>query len=55
MSMMDEWKEICRVFCKKHNAKLLFVKDDSFGMETADGNLHHIYVGELVEILKRGE
>lgn len=55
MTMMNEWKEICKEFCRKQNATLLFVNNGSFGMETADGNLHHIYVDELVEILKRGE
>lgn len=55
MTNMDEWKWICRVFCRKHNAKLLFVKEDSFGMEMEDGSLHHIYMDELVEILERGE
>ena len=48
---MNEWREICSAYARKVNAKLLFVNEDSFGIEYPDGTLRHIYVDELVELL----
>lgn len=48
---MDDWKMICRAWCKKNNATLLFVKSDSFGCEFPDGTFKHIYIDELVDML----
>lgn len=50
---MEEWGSICRAYCKKVNAKLLFVNVDSFGAEFPDGSHRHIYADELVELLRR--
>ena len=48
---MDDWKMICKRWCDVNNAKLLFVRSDSFGCELPDGQFKHIYVEELVELL----
>lgn len=48
---MSEWKLICKEWCKKNNAKLLFVNSESFGCEMPDGQLKHIYIEELIDIL----
>ena len=50
---MDDWKLICKEWCKKNNAELLFVNSESFGCEMPNGQLRHIYVDELVELLKK--
>ena len=47
----DEWKMVCKEFCRQNNATLLFVNDNSFGCEM-NGRLLHIYADELCEILK---
>lgn len=52
MSNYDEWKRICKAWCKKNKTKLLFVTEDSFGCETENGALKHIYYDELIELLK---
>lgn len=51
MTTNTEWKEVCKAFCRKIGAELLFVNDDSFGYEK-DGQLIHLYVDELMEILR---
>lgn len=52
---MKEWTEICSAFCKRENAKLLFVNIDNFGAQFTDGSFRHIYAGELAQILSGGE
>ena len=49
---MKEWEAICRAFAKKQGAKLVFVNENSMGLEYPDGVLQHIYIDELVEYLK---
>ena len=50
-AQMDDWKQICRAFAKKYNAKLLFVNETSCGLEFKDGTMKHIYIDEMVDIL----
>ena len=50
-----EWIYVCRAFCRKIGAKLLFVNDDNFGYETKDGQLVHMYADELEQYLKSGK
>ena len=52
-SQMADWKQICRVFAKKHNAKVVFVDNSSCGLENKDGSFSHIYIDEMLDILKR--
>lgn len=47
---MSEWRKICREYCKKIGAELVFVNDYSFGYERK-GQLVHLYVDELAELL----
>lgn len=47
------WREICNQYAKKINAKLLFVNEESFGVEMSDGSIRHIYIDELQEILSK--
>lgn len=49
---MAEWKAICRVWCRKNHAELLFVNSESFGCEMPDGTLRHIYIDELLNLLQ---
>lgn len=46
-----DWEEICQAYCKQIGAELLFVNDDSFGYDH-NGNLVHLYIDELQEILE---
>ena len=48
---MNDWKEICRRWCVKNNAELLFVNNTSFGCEFPDGQMKHIYVDELASMM----
>ena len=48
---MPEWKIICKAWAKKHNAELIFVNNQSFGVEI-NGQLRHIYIDELAEMVK---
>ena len=50
---MPEWKAICKAFAEREGAELLFVNDHSFGISYPTGELKHIYVDELQEILER--
>ena len=50
---MAEWGAICRAYCEKVNARLLFVNVSSFGAAFPDGTFRHIYADELVELLSR--
>lgn len=52
---MREWRDICKAFAKRYKYKLLFVNEDSFGVELPDGQFKHIYAEELAEILRRTE
>lgn len=47
-----EWEAICKTFCEKIGAELLFVNDDNFGYQTKDGQLVHMYANELEQYLK---
>ena len=48
-----EWYEVCKAFAEKENAKLLFVNDNSCGIETKNGKLCHIYAEEMLGILEQ--
>lgn len=50
---MSEWNEICSSFAKKFGYKLLFVNEESCGVELKDGSFKHIYAEEMAEILRR--
>lgn len=44
---MDDWKAICRAWCKQNSATLLFVNETSFGCKMPNGQMKHIHVDEL--------
>ena len=50
---MEDWKQICQAFAKRFGYKLLFVNDESCGVELEDGSFKHIYAEEMAEILRR--
>lgn len=50
---MSEWRSICRAYARKVGAELLFVNENSFGIQTKDGQLQHIDISELYDILAR--
>lgn len=50
---MSEWRQICKAFAKRIGATLLFVNDTGMGIEDQNGNLRHIYIDELMEMLDR--
>ena len=39
-------------YAKKNNAELVFINEDSFGIEMADGTLSRIHIEDLIDILK---
>lgn len=49
---MDDWKQICRAFARKVGAKLLFVNNESMGLEFPDGTMKHLYVEDLMDYFK---
>ena len=49
---MDDWNAICREYARQNNLELLFVNETSFGVQNPDGSFSHIYIDELVELLK---
>lgn len=50
---MKDWREICGAFAHRFGYTLLFVNEDSCGVELKDGQFKHIYAEEMAEILKR--
>ena len=52
---MNDWREICKTFAKKFGYNLLFVNEESCGVELLDGSFKHIYAEEMAEILRRTE
>ena len=48
---MAEWKQICQAYARKVGAKLLFVNESSMGLEYPNGNMKHIYIDELENLL----
>ena len=50
-SQMDDWKQIAKAYAKKHNAELLFVNENSFGVEYPNGQMHHIRFEDLADML----
>lgn len=52
---MGDWKQICRAYCRKIGAELLFVNETSFGYEDKNGQMVHMYVDELMDALGLGE
>lgn len=48
---MREWREICVAFAKRFGYKLLFVNEESCGVELPDGQFKHIYADEMADIL----
>ena len=51
-NQMEDWKQICKEYAKKVNAELLFVNETSFGIQLPNGELQHIYIDELVNLLE---
>ena len=49
---MKDWEEICKAFAKKMGWELLFVNEQSCGLQDKNENFHHIYIEEMVEYLK---
>lgn len=52
---MADWKAICEAFANKFGYKLLFVNEESCGVELKDGQFKHIYAEEMAELLKRNK
>ena len=50
---MKDWQEVCMAFAKKFGYTLLFVNEESCGVETKDGSFAHIYADEMAEMLRR--
>ena len=48
---MNEWKKIAKAYAKKVDCELIFVNNESFGIETKKGQFKHIYIDELEELL----
>ena len=46
-NQIEEWRQICRAFAKREGAKLLFVNEQSMGLEYPNGTHKHIYIDEL--------
>lgn len=51
-NQMEDWKMICEAFAKKFGYKLIFVNETSCGVQLKNGSFKHIYIDEMVEILK---
>lgn len=51
--LMEEWRQVCEAYCKRVNARLLFVNDCDFGVQYPGGQFGHIYADELEQILER--
>lgn len=54
-SQMSDWRAICKAFAKKYGYTLLFVNENSCGVELKDGSFKHISIEELAEILESEE
>lgn len=52
---MKEWSEVCKAYCDKVGAELLFVNLSDFGCEMPNGELRHISADELAELLASGQ
>lgn len=48
-----EWEEVCKTFCERFGFELVFVNASSFGYQTKDGQLVHMYPEEMQEFLTR--
>ena len=48
---MKDWESICERYCNVHNYELLFVDNTSLGFQTDKGDLVHLYVDELKEVV----
>ena len=51
-NLKEEWKQVCRKFCKANGYDLVFVNDTSFGFMDKDEHCHHVYVDELQDLLQ---
>lgn len=54
-SQMGEWNQICKAFAKKVGAELLFVNEESCGIQYPNGAMQHVYIDEMVEYLRSEE
>lgn len=52
-NQMKEWIEICEAFAHRFGYTLLFVNEESCGVELSDGSFKHLYAEEMAELLKR--
>ena len=48
---MSEWKTICKAFAKKVGAELVFVNDTGMGLMFPNGDMQHIYIDEMMDML----
>ena len=51
-NQMDDWKMICRTYASNVDAELLFINETSMGLQYKDGSFQHIYIDELVDLVK---
>lgn len=51
MTNNTEWKEICKAYCNRIGAELLFVNDYDFGYEL-NGSFVHLDADGLREVLE---
>lgn len=52
-NQMKEWREICEAFAHIFGYTLLFVNEESCGVELKDGSFKHLYAEEMAELLRR--
>lgn len=50
-NQMRDWRAICKTFAEKFGYKLLFVNEESCGVELKDGSFKHIYASEMADML----
>lgn len=51
-AQMDDWKAIAKAFADEQKAELLFVNEQSFGIQLPNGSFSHIYIDELKDYLE---
>ena len=54
-AQMPEWRAICKAFAEKIEAELLFVNEQSCGVQYKDGTFGHIYIDEMEAFLKEND
>lgn len=54
-TQMNDWKQIAKAYARKVGAELLFVNENSFGIEYPDGTMRHIRIEDLADLLGAGD